>query len=128
MPEPLASPTGVTVSISLGVTGTILGAQADGLILALAGAVLVAFWLTIIDSFWKALAAVLFCTLLGGFLSPLVADVITQSYPRFANGQSLRLPLALLIGASSPMLFPIVLNGARRYTAKKAGQAEEVAP
>ena len=127
MHEPLASP-GLTVSISLGVTGTILGAQADGLILALAGAVLVAFWLTIIDSFWKALAAVLFCTLLGGFLSPLVADAITQSYPGFAGGQSLRLPLALLIGASSPLLFPILLNGARRYTDKKISQVEEIIP
>lgn len=128
MAEPHTSAAGLTLSLSLGVTGTILGAEADGFIVALAGSLLVAFWLSDIDSFWRAAAAVLFCMLLGGFLSPLTADLVAMNYPGVTNDRGLRISMALAIGPCSLFLFPVALKFARRYAEKKASNGEGTTP
>lgn len=128
MAEPNTSAAGLTLSLSLGVTGTVLGAQDDGLIVALAGAFLVSFWLTEIDTFLKAAAAVIFCTMLGGYCSPVGAQIVAHIYPEIPNEIPLRLGLALLIGSCGPVLFPIFVQGARRYAAKKIDSSEGGGP
>ncbi|OIR10966.1 hypothetical protein GALL_71370 [mine drainage metagenome] len=87
-----------------------LGAQVDALIAGLVAAILVSIWLDKIDNKAKAAAAVLLSALLAGYGSPVAAEWVTASVSGIASSDSLRLLLALMIGAISPTVVPIAIQ------------------
>jgi len=85
-----------------------LGAQVDALIIGLMAAVFVSIWLDTIDNRIKAAAAVMFAAMMAGYGSPVAAQWVATNVTSIgSNLESLRLLLALLIGALSPSIVPL---------------------
>lgn len=110
MPEPNSTTAGVIAGASIGLTGTLLGAQVDALLIGLMAAIFVSIWMPTIDNRIKALAAVAMSSLLAGYGSPVAADWLATEQQGLGNGSPLRLLLALLIGAVTPALAPAAIN------------------
>jgi hypothetical protein len=87
-----------------------LGAQVDALVAGLAAAILVSVWLDTINNYPKAAAAVILSALLAGYGSPVAAEWVTSSISGIASTDSLRVLLALLIGAAAPTVVPIAIR------------------
>ena len=113
MPEPHVSTAGITLGASVGITGTIVGAQADALVVGLVSAAFISIWLRHIDSWVKATAATFFSAMLAAFLSPFAADWAARTFG-LASGDALRMLMTLLISAGCPAIFPRVLKLAVR--------------
>lgn len=114
MPEPHSTVAGIAVGAGIGLTGTVMGAQVDALIIGLVAAVLISFWLPTIDDRKKAAASVAMSSLLAGYGSPVAAAWLAADQASFSNGSPLRLLLALAIGAATPTLVPVILGWAKR--------------
>lgn len=106
--EPHVSTAGITLGASVGITGTIVGAQADALIVGLASAAFVSIWLRQVDSWVKATSATFFSAMLAAFMSPFAAEWAARTFG-LTSGDGLRLLMTLLISAGSPAIFPLVL-------------------
>lgn len=114
MPEPHSTTLGIAVGAGIGLTGTVMGAQVDALIIGLVAAILISFWLPTIDDRKKAAASVAMSSLLAGYGSPVAAAWLAADQAAFSNGSPLRLLLALAIGAATPTLVPVILDWAKR--------------
>lgn len=114
MPEPHSTTLGIAVGAGIGLTGTVMGAQVDALIIGLVAAILISFWLPTIDDRKKAAASVAMSSLLAGYGSPVAAAWLAADQAEFSNGSPLRLLLALAIGAATPTLVPVILTWAKR--------------
>lgn len=89
------------------------GVHIDALVLAGAAALFVSLWLTTIDKFHKALAAVLFSALLGAYGSPVAAEWVMSTLPSVgSNHEAMRLLLALVIGSLAPFVVPASIKWA----------------
>lgn len=113
MPDPHSVTAGVITGSIFGLTGTILGAQVDALLIGLVAAIFVSIWLPTIDDRIKATASVALSSLLAGYGSPVAAAWLATDQAGFANGSPLRHLLALLIGAAAPALVPAGINRLR---------------
>lgn len=111
MPEPINATAGgvVYLSLSFGVTGAIMGAQSDALVISAVSALLLTFWINAIDSFWRAMCAVLLCSILGGFFSPFLAAYVGSTFDIEPNS-ALRMACAVVIGSTGPVMFPVALQ------------------
>lgn len=112
MPEPHSTTAaGVLMGAGIGLTGTIMGAQIDALLLGMVAAILMSFWLPAIDSRPRAAAAVAMSSLFAGYGSPLAATWVATNVV-VADVAALRLPVALAIGALAPTIIPLLLKRA----------------
>lgn len=112
MPEPhIVSVTtaGAASGGAVGLSWILLGAQADALVVGMLAAIFVSAWMPQINDFFRSAAAVCLATLFAGYGSPHVAAWIAGSVPG-AQADSVRMLSAVLIGASTPRIFPILLN------------------
>ena len=119
MPEPhIVSVTtaGAASGGAVGLSWVLLGAQADALVVGMLAAIFVSAWLPQINSYMRSAAAVCFATLLAGYGSPHAAAFLTGYIPG-SQADSVRMLSAVLIGAGTPRLFPLLL-------ARGAGIAE----
>ena len=114
MPEPNATAAGIIIGAGIGLTGTIMGAQVDALMIGLISAILISFWLPTIDDRKKAAASVALSALLAGYGAPVAAGWLSGTQPELAAGSPLRLLVALGLGALCPSLVPVVIGWARR--------------
>jgi hypothetical protein len=114
MPEPHSTTAGVIVGAGIGLTGTIMGAQLDALLLGMVAAILVSFWLPTVDTRGRAAAAVALSSLFAGYGSPLAAARLAIELGG-ADATPLRLLMALVIGTGGPMLIPLFLKRAAGF-------------
>lgn len=121
MPEPHSTTAGVIVGAGIGLTGTIMGAQLDALLLGMVAAIFMSFWLPTIDNRGRAAAAVAMSSLFAGYGSPVAAAWLASEQHGFAADGSLRLLLAVVIGAIGPTLVPVILTRLQAFA--KGGQA-----
>jgi len=114
MPEPNSTAAGIIIGTGIGLTGTVMGAQADALLIGLVAAILISFWLPAIDDRKKAAASVALSALLAGYGAPVAAGWLAGTQPELASGSPLRLLMALALGALCPTMVPVVIGWARR--------------
>ena len=114
MPEPHSTAAGVLVGAGIGLTGTVMGAQIDALMVGLIAAILISFWLPAVDNRGKAAASVALSSLLAGYGSPVAAAWLAADHAELASGSPLRLLLALIIGVTCPSLVPVAIGWAKR--------------
>lgn len=114
MAEPHSIAAGVLVGAGIGLAGTVMGAQVDALIIGLVAAILISFWLPDIDGKLKAGSAIAFSSLLAGYWSPAFAGWLAENFSALGGIGSLRLPIALAIGAAGPTLVPLLIGRAKR--------------
>ena len=114
MPEPHATTAGIIVGARIGLTGSVMGAQIDALMIGLIAAILISFWLPSVDDRKKAAASVALSALLAGFGAPVAAGWLSGSQPELAAGSPLRLLVALGLGVLCPTLVPVIIGWARR--------------
>ena len=114
MPEPHSTAAGVAVGGSIGLAGSIFGAQAEALLVGLMAATLISFWLPTIDDRKKAAASVALSSLIAGYGSPVAAAWLSAGQPPLEDGRPLQLLLALVIGILCPTLVPICIGWAKR--------------
>ena len=114
MPEPNSTAAGIIIGAGIGLTGTVMGAQVDALMIGLIASVLISFWLPTIDDRKKAAASVALSSMLAGYGAPVAAGWLAGSQPELAAGSPLRLLVALALGALWPSLVPVIIGWARR--------------
>lgn len=99
-----------------------MGAQIDALVVGLLAALFVSVWLDSIDNRIKAASSVLFSSLLAGYGSPVLAAWAASSVPGILGaGSGLRMLGALCIGATAPVLVPVIMR-------RLAGRIEVIKP
>ncbi len=110
MPEPNTTTAGIVIGSGLGLSGTLLGAPLDALLVGLVASVLVSFWLPSIDNRGRAAAAVAFATLLAGWGAEVTAGWLAVNHAGLAYTQPLRLLLAVVIGGTAPPVVPFAIG------------------
>ena len=111
MPEPhtISDVTaGAASGGAVGISGVLLGAQADALVVGMLAATFISAWLPQINSFFRSAASVCLATLLAGYGSPHVAALLASQIPG-GQADSVRMLAAVLIGAATPRIFPLLL-------------------
>lgn len=114
MPEPHSTTAGILIGAGIGITGTVMGAQVDALMIGLVAAILISFWLPAVDDRKKAAASVALSALLAGYGAPVAAGWLSGTQPELATGSPLRLLVALGLGVLCPTLVPVVIGWAKR--------------
>lgn len=106
---------GAVAGASVSLTTIVLGAQVDALAIGMFAAFFTSIWLSRIDSFYKSAAAVLFSAMLAAYASPHLAAYVVSKFPEVVTdgGNSVRLLMALLVGAASPHLIPLAMRRAQ---------------
>ncbi len=111
MIEPTSSNVGAVVG-GLGALSALISfeAQLDAVLLGLFASMLATGQLDKIDSFWKAVSAVFFSGLASGVFTDPVSVWLVANLPGTFGVQpsTLRMPVAFVIGALLPTLWPIV--------------------
>jgi hypothetical protein len=110
MTEPASTTTGIVVGAGIGLTGTILGAQIDALLMGMIAAVFASIWMPSIDNRIRAASAVAIATLLAGYGSPVLAHWLAATQPGLEEHGALRMLLAVLIGGGCPALLPVAME------------------
>lgn len=119
MTEPSSTAAGIIVGAGIGLTGTVIGAQVDALLIGLAAAILISFWLPTINSRRRAAASVALSALFAGYGAPvavgwLITSTEAASKIDMADGDPLRLFVALALGTVCPTIVPLLIGWARR--------------
>ena len=114
MTEPASTTTGIVVGAGIGLTGTILGAQIDALLMGMIAAVFASIWMPQIDNRLRAASAVAIATMLAGYASPVLAHWIASNHPGIQEHGALRMLLAVLLGGGCPALLPVAMERARK--------------
>lgn len=110
MPEPHSTTAGIIIGGSIGITGSLFGAQLDALLLGMFSAIFVSIWLPTVNDRIKAAAAVAMSSLMAGYGSPVaVAWVASDQASLAASGSPLRLLMAIAIGAACPTVVPVAI-------------------
>ena len=111
MPEPhtvSVVTAGAASGGAVGLSWVLLGAQADALVVGMLAATFISAWLPQINDFFRSAAAVCLATLLAGYGSPHVAAWLASQIPG-GQADSVRMLSAVLIGAATPKIFPLLL-------------------
>jgi hypothetical protein len=114
MPEPHSTTIGLAIGAGIGLTGTVLGAQVDALIVGLCAATLISFCMPAIDNKRKAAASVAITSLVAGYWSPSVAGWLAENIAALGAASALRLPVALILGVAGPTIGPSIISLAKR--------------
>lgn len=110
MPEPHSTTAGIIIGGSIGITGSLFGAEIDALLLGMFSAIFVSIWLPAVNDRVKAAAAVAMSSLMAGYGSPIaVAWVSSDQAALAATGSPLRLLMAIAIGAACPTVVPVAI-------------------
>lgn len=110
MPEPHSTTAGIIIGGSIGITGSLFGAEIDALLLGMFSAIFVSIWLPTVNNRVKAAAAVAMSSLMAGYGSPVaVAWVASDQAALAASGSPLRLLMAIAIGAACPTIVPLAI-------------------
>ncbi len=110
MPEPHSTTAGIIIGGSIGITGSLFGAQLDALLIGMFSAIFVSIWLPTVNDRVKAAAAVAMSSLMAGYGSPVaVAWVASDQAALAASGSPLRLLMAIAIGAACPTVVPVAI-------------------
>ena len=120
MTEPHSTTAGLFIGTGIGLSGTIMGAQVDALLIGLVAAIFVSIWLPTINDRLKATASVAMSSLLAGYGSPVAAAWVAADQSGFADGSPLRLLLALLIGGIAPAIAPVAISRLQLIVGGKA--------
>lgn len=117
-PATIGTAAGAAVSLPL----LVLGAHPDAILLGLFGAMLATANLESIGTLRRAFSATLLGSLAAGYFSPHAAAIVAAQVSALSDAaDALRMPMALLIGAGTPTLWPLALRSAeRRLTAQDA--------
>jgi len=110
MPEPHSTAVGLAIGAGIGLTGTVMGASVDALLVGLFAAILVSIWMPSIDNRVKAASAVAFATLLAGWGSDVAAGWVAVNQTGIQDATPLRLLLALMIGGAAPTVMPTAME------------------
>lgn len=114
MTDPSASTaTGIAAGAGIGITGTIMGADAAALLLGLMAAVFMSMWTPAINDRLRAASAVAMASLLAGYGAPVAASWLAASYGTLVDAEPLRGVLAVAIGMGVPPLLPAMLARAQ---------------
>lgn len=105
---------GILLGTGIGLTGTIMGAQVDALLLGMFAAILVSIWLPSINDRWRAASAVGLSSLFAGYGSPVATAWLAAEQSGLRADSPLRLLVALAIGAGGPTLVPVLIDRAKR--------------
>ncbi|OHC66977.1 MAG: hypothetical protein A3H93_18105 [Rhodocyclales bacterium RIFCSPLOWO2_02_FULL_63_24] len=115
MSEPQTSAIGAVAGLGT----ALLGAQVDALVLGLMAAIMVSIWMEAIDDKLKAGSAALLSSLLAGYGSPKAAAFVAATVPAIGVADdTLRLLMAVCIGAAAPTVIPL----AAKWAKGRAGQ------
>ena len=105
MSEPHAS---IATGAAVGLGTALLGAQVDALALGLIAAIFISIWMETIDDKIKAGSAALLSSMMAGYGSPKAAAWASATVPAIGgNDDTLRLLMAVLIGAAAPTIIPL---------------------
>lgn len=123
----MTEPTSTAVAAAAGAaTALVFGAQPDAVVLGLLGATLSTSMMDSMGKLRQAFAAALFGSLAAGYLSPLAAVGVGSWLPAAMQAgikpDALRMPAALVIGAVTPTVWPIVLRVIGRRIDAEGGQ------
>ncbi|MDD5247804.1 MAG: hypothetical protein PHY45_02395 [Rhodocyclaceae bacterium] len=123
MPEPHSSTAaGIYAGAAMGLTGTILGAQVDAVIVGLVAAISMSIWLPQVDDKLKAFASVAMSSLLAGYGSPVAVPLIMSTVPAAAPAADhMRLLAAVLIGALCPSMIPFGVKWLQQFAGRAGG-------
>lgn len=123
MTEPTSTAAGAAIGGGLGALSVlVLGAHLDAVLLGLFASMLATAQLDKIDSFVRALSAVFFSALASGLFSHVGAGWVAAMLPAklMVQPDALRMPIAFLIGALMPTLWPILRRRAEHQAEKGA--------
>lgn len=126
MTEPTSTAGGAAggAAISL-LPAVMLGAQIDALLLGLIGSFIAVAWFDELNSMRRAAASVIAGALVCGVLSGLLAVAVWSSLPArmqtLLNVESLRMPIALVIGFLVPSVGPVLKRRAERAAEGRGG-------
>lgn len=116
MAEPQTS---IATGAVVGLGTALLGAKVDALALGLCAAIFISIWMESIDDKLKAGSAALLSSMLAGYGSPKAAAFAAATWPAIGGADdTLRLLMAVLIGAGAPTVIPL----AARWLKGRAGQ------
>lgn len=108
------------------VPAAMLGAQIDALLLGLIGSFVAVAWFDELNSMRRAAASVIAGALVCGVLSGLLAVAMWSSLPArmqtLLNVESLRMPIALVIGFLVPSVGPVLKRRAERAAEGRGGE------
>ncbi|WP_430434246.1 hypothetical protein [Methyloversatilis sp.] len=127
MTEPTSTAGGAAggAAISL-LPAVMLGAQIDALLLGLIGSFIAVAWFDELNSMRRAAASVIAGALVCGVLSGLLAVAMWSSLPArmqtLLNVESLRMPIALVIGFLVPSVGPVLKRRAERAAEGRGGE------
>lgn len=107
---------GIAIGAAASSVSIAFGAPWDALVAGLLAAVFISIWLETIDNKVKAASAILFSGLLAAYGSPVVAGWAAGNLIDTADPDALRVFVALLLGAVSPSIVPLLLKIARKKT------------
>ena len=102
----------------------IFGAATDALSLGLFAALLVTIWMPTISTRVRAFSAVLLSGVAAGYCAPVLAAVAAAQVTSLAGtGDTLRMPIALLIGLAAPTAIPVALTAFSAWIGKRGDAA-----
>jgi len=128
MPEPHSTVgAGIIIGSGIGLTGTIMGAQLDAVVLGLVVSILVSIWMPTINDRIKAAAAVGATSLAAGYGSPVAALLVARFFD-VPDPEQIRMLMALLISTAFPILIPSIMPVIVARIADKATGNEKGPP
>lgn len=114
MTEPGATVVSSAAGAGLRLSFTLLGADAQALVVGLVAAVLMSFWLPAVDQRSKACASVMFSALASGYGAAAAAAVAADNLPVLGKVEQLHMLMAVIIGALLPVLMPAIIKRAKQ--------------
>ncbi len=124
MAEPTSAAAGAYACAVTALPLAIFGAATDALGLGLFAALLVTIWMPTISTHIRAFSAVLLSGVAAGYCAPVLAAVAAAQVTSLAGtGDTLRMPIALLIGLSAPTAIPVALTAFSAWIGKRGDAA-----
>ena len=124
MTEPTSAAAGIRAGCVTALPLAIFGAATDALCLGLFAALLVTIWMPTISTRIRAFSAVLLSGIAAGYCAPVLAAMAAAQFaPLAGSGDTLRMPIALLIGLAAPTVIPVALTAFSAWIGKRGGAA-----
>ena len=124
MTEPTSAAAGAYAGAVTALPLAIFGAATDALVLGLFAALLVTIWMPTISTRIRAFSAVLLSGIAAGYCAPVLAAVAAAQFaPLAGTGDTLRMPIALLIGLAAPTAIPVALTAFSAWIGKRGDAA-----
>ena len=109
---------GALVALPIG----LIGLQPDALGVGIFGALFVSLWMPTVCTRRRAFSAVVLSGFAAGYFAPIAAPAIAAEIKWLhTTAESLRLPVALLLGIAGPTLLPLFLMLIKSRGEKEAG-------